>query len=42
MDTVRRAPMILIEEIQHHESELLYDLLKAIEELEELEPTDDD
>ena len=33
--------MILIEEIQHHESELLYDLLKAIEELEELEPTDE-
>ena len=34
--------MILIEEVQPHESELLYDLLKAIEELEELEPTDDD
>ena len=28
--------MILIEEIQQHETELLYDLLKAIEELEEL------
>lgn len=33
--------MILIEEIQPHESELLYDLLKAIEELEDLEPTDE-
>jgi len=34
--------MILIEELQQHESELLYDLLKAIEELKELELTDDD
>ena len=29
--------MILIEEIQQHEAELLYELLQAIEELDELE-----